>query len=238
MGHSDANPFQTRGLTCGGPKDPEINPFQVGDVVEDRGSTLTLRGYIGPVTSVDGRWVRVRGEPSGYDYIDFCLVGHVVTPYIDTSAENPKDPSVDPENPKDLVGSHKVALSLWPAIATFHGSLALMDGARKYGRANYRVSKVRASIYVDAALRHIACYNEGEEIAEDSGVSHLGHALACLAILLDAKVCGTLVDDRPYPGGFLDDLADLNDISKVIAGGRQQAKDWTRMDLAGAGEAS
>jgi hypothetical protein len=39
----------------------------------------------------------------------------------------------------------------------------------------------------------------GEECAQDSGVHHLAHAMACLAILLDAKTCGKLNDDRPPP---------------------------------------
>jgi hypothetical protein len=38
---------------------------------------------------------------------------------------------------------------------------------------------------------------DGEEVASDSGVHHLGHAMACLAILLDAQETGNLVDDRP-----------------------------------------
>jgi hypothetical protein len=109
----------------------------------------------------------------------------------------------DPANPKDVIGSHKIPLSIWPPVATALGALALVDGAGKYGRQNYRVTPVRASIYVDAALRHIAAWQEGEDVAPDSGVPHIGHALACLAILADARAAGTLIDDRSYPGGFL-----------------------------------
>lgn len=76
-----------------------------------------------------------------------------------------------------------------------------MDGARKYNSFNWRANKVQADIYVDAAFRHLSSWFEREEIAPDSGVHHLGHAMACLAILLDAQETGNLVDNRPKADG-------------------------------------
>lgn len=73
----------------------------------------------------------------------------------------------------------------------------MMDGARKYGPFNWRGNAVVASIYIDALIRHAMSWFEGEECADDSGVHHLGHAIACLGILLDAQETGNLVDDRP-----------------------------------------
>jgi len=100
-------------------------------------------------------------------------------------------------NPKDLIGSKKVSSTKLPAVAIIHGAHAMMDGARKYGPYNWRKNKVVASIYIDAAQRHLLSWLEGEEIAEDSSAHHLGHAIACCAILLDAQETGNLVDDRP-----------------------------------------
>ena len=109
-----------------------------------------------------------------------------------------------PSNPKNPIGSNKVPMHLWPETATALGSMALLDGGLKYGIANYRAAGVRASIYVAALKRHMAAwYDAGEECAEDSGVDHLGHALACLAIIVDAREAGVLVDDRPKSGGFM-----------------------------------
>lgn len=82
------------------------------------------------------------------------------------------------------------------------GALGLLDGALKYGRTNWRATPVRASIYVDAARRHLAAWYEGEDADRDSGIPHLGHALACLAILVDADACHTLLDDRQFQGGY------------------------------------
>lgn len=107
-----------------------------------------------------------------------------------------------PTNPKDIIGSNKLPLHLWPQTATAYGCLALLDGALKYGRGNYRAIGVRASIYYDACLRHLTAWFEGQDQDPDSGLPHLAHALACLAILVDAQVCGKLNDDRQYPGGW------------------------------------
>lgn len=103
-------------------------------------------------------------------------------------------------NPKDRVGSGKLPLHLWPASATMLGCLGLLDGMLKYGRANWREAGVRASIYVDAAQRHLNAWFEGEDRDPDSGLPHLAHALACLAILIDADASDTLTDDRQYRG--------------------------------------
>lgn len=111
------------------------------------------------------------------------------------------DPTAKPTNPKDAIGSHKLPLHLWPEHVSALGSLALMEGALKYGRSNFRAIGVRASIYVDALRRHIAAYWEGEDADPDSGLPHLAHALACIAILVDAQAAGRLADDRAYPGG-------------------------------------
>lgn len=116
---------------------------------------------------------------------------------------------LDTTNPKDAIGSDKIPMHLWPMTATAVGSLALLDGALKYGRNNYRATPVRASIYVDAAQRHLAAWFEGEGDDPSSGVPHLGHALACLAILVDAEAANRLVDDRNHPGGYHDLVARL-----------------------------
>lgn len=105
-------------------------------------------------------------------------------------------------NPKDIIGSDKLPLHLWPQTATVYGTLALLDGMLKYGRTNWRKAGVRSSIYYDALIRHLSDWFEGADIDKDSGLPILSHALACLAILVDAEASGTLTDDRFYPGGY------------------------------------
>lgn len=117
-------------------------------------------------------------------------------------AEMQTDPlTTKSSNPKDVLAANeqRVLLHLVPSPALAHVAHALMDGARKYGPYNWRKEGVSAVTYVSAAMRHIRDWLDGEEVAPDSGVHHLGHAAACLAILLDSIEVENLVDDRPAP---------------------------------------
>ena len=117
--------------------------------------------------------------------------------------------SKKPTNPKDAIGSNKLPLHLWPETATALGSLGLLDGALKYGRSNFRAIGIRASIYVDACQRHLKAWFEGEDCDPDSGLPHLAHALACLAILVDAMAAGNMTDDRQFPAGYREWIDEL-----------------------------
>lgn len=103
-------------------------------------------------------------------------------------------------NPKDALGIKKPNLHLVPPSFIIETAEAFRDGARKYGPYNWRDKKVSASVYQAAALRHLLCWYDGEDVAWDSKVHHLAHAAACLAIIIDAQCNNTLVDDRPTAG--------------------------------------
>ncbi|WP_154072251.1 dATP/dGTP diphosphohydrolase domain-containing protein [Bradyrhizobium erythrophlei] len=124
-----------------------------------------------------------------------------------------------------MVGLKKVDLSVVPGIALFHEAMAMMDGARKYGPFNWRDNAVMARIYVAAALRHIQYWAAGEEVAKDSGVHHLGHARACLGIILDAQATGNLIDDRAKSAVLIEALDALNDTVRLGAEARKAAAD-------------
>lgn len=111
----------------------------------------------------------------------------------------------DETNPKDLVGAKKPRLSLIPPAGLVYAALAMANGAEKYSPYNWREKKVQAMIYLEACMRHILSFQDGEENAQDSGIPHLGHALACLLILIDAKETGNLIDNRPK-GGVMAEL--------------------------------
>ena len=106
----------------------------------------------------------------------------------------------DAENPKDRLGQRKPPLHLIPPAAEIAESVVMALGASKYGPFSWRQSKVKASVYVSAARRHLAQWFDGQDADPESGVSHLAHARACLGILLDAMAAGKLVDDRPPAG--------------------------------------
>ncbi len=84
----------------------------------------------------------------------------------------------------------------FPLSALAATAVAFKDGAQKYGPYNWRENPVLATVYISAALRHMCAMAEGEDYAEDSGALHAAHAIACLAILVDAAAHGVLADDR------------------------------------------
>jgi hypothetical protein len=100
-------------------------------------------------------------------------------------------------NPKDAIGSTKLDLSVVPDTAKALMALAFTEGALKYGKYNWRVAGVRASIYKAALERHLAKYWNGEWADPKTGVPHLASVMACAAIIVDANAAGKLTDDRP-----------------------------------------
>lgn len=110
----------------------------------------------------------------------------------------PAGPSVSKDtNPKDAVGTKKPPMSTVSSLVLQEVGVAMLEGARKYGRHNYRVAGVRASVYFDAAKRHLDAYWEGQDTDPDSGLSHITKAIAGLIVLRDAQINGKLTDDRP-----------------------------------------
>jgi hypothetical protein len=142
------------------------------------------------------------------------------------------DPKLKDSNPKDAIGSNKLPFHLWPETATALGCLGMLDGALKYGRSNFRPAGVRASVYYDACRRHLNKWFEGEEQDPDSGLPHLAHALACIAIVVDAEYAGKLTDDRMYKGGYVKLLDELTPHVKRLKEKHQDKnpKHWTKKD--------
>lgn len=113
-----------------------------------------------------------------------------------------------PSNPKDSVGIKKTPMSTVPTGVMMEVGVAMLEGALKYGRHNYRSIGVRSSVYYDAAIRHLASWWEGEDIDPDSGLSHIAKAIASLVVLRDSMMQGNLNDDRPpkSPEAWMADL--------------------------------
>src|ERR1043165_4084176 len=108
-----------------------------------------------------------------------------------------KNPETKQSNPKDIIGSDKVPMGLVPAVTMAYLALGHLEGDLKYGRTNWREAGVRTMIYVDACLRHIEKFKDGEWEDPTTKVPHLANALACLSIIIDAHHTGKLTDDRP-----------------------------------------
>jgi hypothetical protein len=100
-------------------------------------------------------------------------------------------------NPKDVIGMKKAPISTLSCAVLFEMGLGMLEGARKYGRHNYRAMGVNASVYYDATIGHLMDWFEGEDIDEDSGLNHVTKALTSLITLRDSMLMGNWVDDRP-----------------------------------------
>lgn len=113
-------------------------------------------------------------------------------------------------NPKDEIGRNKVSTWVIPVAALWHCALALMDGARKYNPFNWREKPITTSLYLDAMDRHLKLYAAGQQNASDSKVHHLGHVMGGCAILIDAELHKTLIDDRKHSPETVELLERLN----------------------------
>ena len=113
-------------------------------------------------------------------------------------------------NPKDGIGSRKAPLSVLSFRVLYEIALGMLEGAIKYRRHNYRIFGVRSSVYTDAAMRHIAAFQEGEDIDPVSGLHHITKAMSSLHVLRDAQLCNKCIDDRPpaLEPGWLEDMND------------------------------
>lgn len=119
-------------------------------------------------------------------------------PICDMCDRQLSEVTVKASNPKDAVGIKKWRqFCTIPLTVMWEVGVAMLEGARKYGRHNYRAIGVRASVYVDAAIGHISQYWEGEDIDADSKIHHVTKAIASLVVLRDSMIKGCCVDDRP-----------------------------------------
>ena len=119
-------------------------------------------------------------------------------------------------NPKDAVGIKKAPISTVSGAVMAELGLAMMEGALKYGRHNYRVSGVLASVYRDSVWRHLlAWWDFGQDIDPDSGLNHITKAIAGLVVLRDAMILDNWVDDRP-PSMPIELLEKYNDVAGTL----------------------
>ena len=136
---------------------------------------------------------------------------HVCLPPL--TAPNFTVPVSKDTNPKDAVGVRKWRQSATvPRLVLHEVGVAMLEGALKYGRHNYRVAGVRASVYADAAQGHIDQWWEGEDIDADSRLSHITKAIASLVVLRDAMINDMLTDDRPPKSNIASVRQDLQGV--------------------------
>ncbi len=116
-----------------------------------------------------------------------------------------------PGNPKDAQGRRKPNMALVPPVAEIYMAAVMGHGAKKYGAFNWRVSPIRGTVYIAAARRHLAAMLDGEWLDPASKQPHAAHVACSMAILMDAKCEGTLINDLPLAGHAASVLEELTD---------------------------
>lgn len=187
-GSTDDNPHDT-----GEPWPPG---FTIGKPVEPAKPEAPA-GWVPVTEPAAASWQKVAGAYTGKTM--------TMEPFLRPGSmlEDPrtgKTPDPARGNPKHAQGQAKVPLHLFPSSAVILGALVFQLGARKYGPFNWRESAVVRSIYLDAAMRHLLALLDGQDLDEESGLPHEAHVIACMAIVIDARECGKLIDDRGPAG--------------------------------------
>ena len=122
---------------------------------------------------------------------------HPTDAILEVEEKSVKASTTKETNPKDAVGVTKAPLSVLPMQVVYEAALGMYEGALKYGAFNYRLAGVRASVYYDAAERHLNQWWEGEDIDPDSGLNHITKAITTLMVMRDAMLNDKFTDDRP-----------------------------------------
>lgn len=119
-------------------------------------------------------------------------------------------------NPKAQIGSYALPMGMISPLFAAHVALGKLNGAEKYGLANYIGTEVVMSIYLDAIQRHLDKIKMGEVADEVDGVNHFGAIGANCDIILSAQAAGTLIDDRPLSTGQLEAYKALTPMVKQL----------------------
>ena len=90
--------------------------------------------------------------------------------------------------------SDKIRMDLLDSYAIEQLSAVLTFGAKKYAPNNWRKG-IPKSRLIAALLRHTFAYLRGEDIDEESGLSHIAHAMCCCMFILGLEWRADL-DDR------------------------------------------
>lgn len=78
----------------------------------------------------------------------------------------------------------KAELSMISATALTQLAKVLSFGAQKYERNNWRKG-MNWDRLINATLRHVLAFNEGQDLDPETGLNHLSHAMCNLMMLIE-----------------------------------------------------
>jgi hypothetical protein len=98
--------------------------------------------------------------------------------------------------------TQKPNVSLLPVTPLITAAKCLTFGAKKYGQNNWKkdLHNVAYSRTYSSIQRHLMAYWDGVDFDEETGLSHLAHAMSQIMILLEqTKHCPEMDDRFKYP---------------------------------------
>jgi hypothetical protein len=90
---------------------------------------------------------------------------------------------------------NKPPLSKLPRVSLEEMAVVMAFGASKYGWDNWKKGMDHSRL-LNASLRHLYKYADGIDLDDESGLSHLAHAMCNVAFLIYYKDKGIGKDDR------------------------------------------
>ena len=89
----------------------------------------------------------------------------------------------------------KPPVGLVPSSAMLEEAMVMGYGEKKYGRDNWRKGMAWSRL-IDASLRHILAFKEGQDFDPETSYHHLAHARCNLAFLIEYMTTHPELDDR------------------------------------------
>jgi hypothetical protein len=119
-----------------------------------------------------------------------------------------KENGVKYDNGKPMIG-------LLPPEAIIEVAKVFTFGAKKYNSHNWRGGLSYSRLY-DAALRHQFAWIGGEDLDQESGISHLAHAACGIMMLIAMEQNRKDLDDRYKPKTKLCPVITFNNSVKEL----------------------
>ncbi len=159
---------------------------------------------------VRGEWTKRPGslghdavKPEGWEPPDHSWLREVTTEDLRVAVVLRKAKSHvrivdDDDDGADKHDDGKLPLSLIPREALELEAEVFGYGERKYAAWNWTKGMSYRRL-IDAAMRHLVAFADGEDDDPESGLGHLGHLRACAAMLIGQTRIHPELDDRRKP---------------------------------------
>lgn len=100
---------------------------------------------------------------------------------------SPRIAAARQENP-NAAGRAKTEFANTPPLPALYQAAVHDLGAVKYGAYNWRETTIKVSDYISAARQHLALFEAGENLDDESCLPHLAHIMTTCAIVIDADL--------------------------------------------------